>query len=209
MWLDPGRAALILIDFQRGFVDPDGFVGRQGRDVSTCRAALGKATALAGAARRTGMTVIWTRHVLRPDYADGGLLIRELRPKLGQMGALKRGTLDVEITAEAAVAETDWIVDKPRYSAFVGTEMSVLLGANGIDALIVAGVTTSMCVESTVRDAAQRDIRCFVAEDAVADFERARHDASLAAIRFGFGRVATTAAISSAIAAGGAVFPPG
>lgn len=208
MRLDPARAALILIDFQRGFVDPDGFVARQGRDVSSCRKAVGRAVELAGAARASGVKVIWTRHVLRADYADGGLLISEIRPRLGQMGALKRGTPDIEITAEVAVPPEDWVIDKPRYSAFVGTDLAVLLAANGLDALVVAGVTTSMCVESTVRDAAQRDIRCFVAEDAVADFDQARHDASLAAIRFGFGRVATSAALADALAAGGGDFPP-
>lgn len=207
MRLDPGRAALILIDFQRGFVDPDGFVAVQGRDVSACRHAVDRAVGLAEAARRAGMKVIWTRHVLRPDYADGGLLISEIRPRLGQMGALKRGTPDIEITAGAQVAPADWIIDKPRYSAFVGTDLAVLLAANGIDALVVAGVTTSMCVESTVRDAAQRDLRCFVAQDAVADFDLARHDASLAAMRFGFGRVAPSAALAAAITAGGATFP--
>lgn len=207
MRFDPGRAALLLVDLQRGFVDPTGFVAQQGRDVSACRHAADHAVALAAAARGCGMPVAWTRHVLRPDYADGGLLVSELRPRLRELGALRRGTPDVELVADAEVDPRDWIVDKPRYSAFVGTDLATLLAANGLDTLVICGVTTSMCVESTVRDAAQRDLRCFVVEDAVADFDRPRHEASLAAIRFGFGRVVSDAAIRQAMVVGGGTFP--
>lgn len=207
MRFETARAALVLVDLQRGFVDPDGFVARQGRDVTACAAAAGRALALARTARAAGLPVIWTRHVLRADHADGGLLVTELRPRLGELGALKRGTADVELMEGAEPAASDWIIDKPRYSAFFGTSLDVLLAANRIDQLIVCGVTTSMCVESTVRDAAQRDLRCFVVREAVADFDAARHEASLAAIAFGFGRVVGANAITAAIGAGVADFP--
>jgi ureidoacrylate peracid hydrolase len=101
----------------------------------------------------------------------------------------------------------DFVLDKPRYSAFFGTSLDMLLAARGIRALMVGGVTTSMCVESTVRDAAQRDIRTFVLRDAVADFDAARHAASLSAMAFGFARVFETGAAADAIAAGMAEFP--
>ena len=201
------EAALLLVDLQRGFLHPNGFVAAQGRDVSGCAAAARQCYALARIARDAGMPVIWTRHVLRPDHADGGLLTTELRPRLGQIGALARGTADVEIPAEAGVQADDFVLDKPRYSAFFGTSLDMLLAARGIRALMVGGVTTSMCVESTVRDAAQRDIRTFVVREAVADFDAARHAASLSAMAFGFARLIGAAAAADAIAAGTAEFP--
>jgi ureidoacrylate peracid hydrolase len=155
------------------------------------------------------MPVIWTRHVLRADHADGGLLTTELRPRLGEIGALARGTPDVDIPQEADVRPEDVVLDKPRYSAFFATALDLLLALRGVRALLVGGLTTSMCVESTVRDAAQRDLRCFVVREAVADFDAARHDASLAAMAFGFARIVGAAAAEAAIAAGEAAFPPG
>ncbi len=153
------------------------------------------------------MKVIWTRHVLRADYADGGLLVTEIRPRLGELGALKRGTADIELFEGADAQPGDIIVDKPRYSAFFGTDLDVILAANGIRSLVIGGVTTSMCVETTARDAAQRDLRTFVVREAVADFDEARHQASLSAIAFGFGRVVGIDAMAAAMAGGEATFP--
>jgi ureidoacrylate peracid hydrolase len=194
------EAALLLVDLQRGFLHPEGFVAAQGRDVSDCAAAARHCYVLARIARDAGMPVIWSRHVLRPDHADGGLLTTELRPRLGQIGALALGT-------EAGVDPSDFVIDKPRYSAFFGTALDMLLAARGIRTLMVGGVTTSMCVESSVRDAAQRDIRTFVVRDAVADFDAARHAASLSAMAFGFARLIGAAPAADAIAAGTAEFP--
>ena len=201
------EAALLLVDLQRGFLHPEGFVAAQGRDVSDCAAAARHCYALARIARDAGMPVIWSRHVLRPDHADGGLLTTELRPRLGQIGALALGTADIEIPAEAGVDPSDFVIDKPRYSAFFGTALDMLLAAHGIRTLMVGGVTTSMCVESSVRDAAQRDIRTFVVRDAVADFDAARHAASLSAMAFGFARLIGAAPAADAIVAGTAEFP--
>ena len=201
------EAALLLVDLQRGFLHPQGFVAAQGRDVSDCAAAARHCYALARIARDAGMPVIWTRHVLRPDHADGGLLTTELRPRLGQIGALAHGTADVEIPAEAGVEAGDFVIDKPRYSAFFGTALDMVLAARGIRALMVGGVTTSMCVESSVRDAAQRDIRTFVVRDAVADFDPARHAASLSAMAFCFARLSGAMPAAEAIATGAAEFP--
>ncbi len=203
------EAALLLVDYQRGFVHPRGFVAAQGRDVSPCADAARQGFALARAARAAGMLVIWTRHVLRADHADGGLLTTELRPHLGKIGALACGSDDIEIPPEAGVAPQDAVIDKPRYSAFFGTSLDMLLGARGIRALMVGGVTTSMCVETSVRDAAQRDIRTFVVRDAVADFDIARHEASLSAMKFGFARIIDTNQAAQAIVNGEAVFPYG
>jgi ureidoacrylate peracid hydrolase len=202
------EAALLLVDYQRGFLHPEGFVAAQGRDVADCAAAAMQGYALARAARAVGMPVIWTRHVLRADHADGGLLTTELRPRLGQIGALAAGSDDVAIPEEAGVDPADVVLDKPRYSAFFGTALDVVLASRGIRALMVGGVTTSMCVESSVRDAAQRDIRTFVVREAVADFDAARHAASLDAMAFGFARIIGANQALDAIAGGQADFTP-
>lgn len=180
------RAALLLVDLQRAFCSEDGSVARQGRDVSSCLAAARRAFTLVPVARQAGLPVLWTRLCYRADYADGGLLVHELRPALKELGALRDGSADAELLPEAQVHPDDLVIAKQRYSAFHGTLLASLLRARDVDTLLVAGVTTSMCVESTVRDAAQRDYRCFVVADACGDFAAERHAASLQAMAFGF-----------------------
>ena len=204
MLLDTRRAAVIAIDLQRAFCLPDGSVGRQGRDVGPCRAAAGCCIELADAARTAGIPVIWVRMVLRPDYADGGVLMRELRPGLAAAGGLKRGTPDVELIPDIVVDARDDVIDKPRMSAFLGTPLEVMLNSRGINSLIVGGVTTSMCVESTVRDAGQRDYATFVVKEACGDFDQRRHEASLDAMAFCFARVIDKAQALQAIRGQGA-----
>lgn len=194
------HAAFVAIDLQRAFCCTDGSVARQGRDVTACSLAAARCLDLVAAARGAGMPVIWTRLVLRPDYADGGLMIHELRPGLKEIGGVRAGTPDVELIPEAQVATEDFLIDKARYSAFLGTPLENILRANAIDTLMVGGVTTSMCVESTVREAAQRDFRTFVVRDACGDFSQARQDASLEAMEFGFAGVMSHIEALAAIA---------
>ena len=195
------RAALLLIDLQRAFCSTDGSVARQGRDVTPCLAAARRAFTLLPVARAAGLPVVWTRMCYRADYADGGLLVHELRPALKALGALRDGSPDAELLPEAEVRPEDHVIAKQRYSAFHGTLLESILRARDVDTLLVAGVTTSMCVESTVRDAAQRDYRCFVLGDACGDFAVARHAASLEAMTFGFAVLLETAQAAGALRA--------
>lgn len=189
MKFDAKRAAFLAIDLQQGFCTETGSVARQGRDITPCRDAALRCIALADAARESGIPVIWTRIAVRDDYADGGLMIHEIRPGLKEAGGIKDGTPDAALIDEAVVAPADFVIDKPRNSAFFSSGLESLLHALDVRCLMMGGVTTSMCVESTARDAGQRDYRTFVVRDACADFAQDRHDASLAAIDFGFGRV--------------------
>ncbi len=195
------RAALLLVDLQRAFCSTDGSVARQGRDVSPCLAAARRAFTLLPAARAAGLPVVWTRMSYRPDYADGGLLVHELRPALKALGALREGSPDAALLPEADVHPEDFLIPKQRYSAFVGTPLESILRGRDVDTLLVAGVTTSMCVESTVRDAAQRDYRCFVVADACGDFAADRHAASLEAMAFGFAELLDAARAIDALGA--------
>jgi nicotinamidase-related amidase len=183
-----GAALLLLIDLQKSFCDADGSMAKQDRDISAMVEAARRCNELARQARAAGAQVVWTRMVFRPDYADGGELTRTLRPNLARIGALKSGSGDEELTGLVETDPRDIVIDKPRYSALYATSLEVVLRARGYRRVLVAGVTTSMCVESTVRDLGQRDYETFVFEDACADFDEARHRASIAAMTFGFAR---------------------
>jgi ureidoacrylate peracid hydrolase len=190
-----GGTLLLLIDLQRSFCDPDGSMAKQGRDVTPMRAAAEVCEGLARQAHAAAIPVVWTRMMFRDDYGDGGLLTRTIRPNLARIGALRAGTADVELSAAIQTMPGDLVIDKPRYSAVYGTPLEVELRARRIDRILVGGVTTSMCVETTVRDLGQRDYETLVVREACGDFEAARHQASLDAMAFGFARVVTLAEV--------------
>ena len=127
--------------------------------------------------------------MLRPDYADGGRMTTDLLPHLKTSGGLQRGSRDVQFADGLNVQPDEDVIDKPRNSALFGTALEVHLNARRIERVIVGGVTTSMCVDTTVRDLGQRDYATFVVREAVADFDQARHAGALDAMAFGFARV--------------------
>jgi nicotinamidase-related amidase len=183
-----GPALLLLVDLQRSFCDSDGSMARQDRNIDGCIRSAMRCDDLARHARDNHVQVVWTRMVLRPDYADGGELTRTIRPNLARIGALRAGSGDEELSRLVHDDASDIVIDKPRYSAVYGTSLEVILRSRNYRTVFVAGVTTSMCVESTVRDLGQRDYETFVIEDACADFDDERHRASIAAMTFGFAR---------------------
>jgi ureidoacrylate peracid hydrolase len=187
-----GPALLLLVDLQRSFCDSDGSMAKQNRNIDGCIRSATRCNALARDARDHGVQVVWTRMVLRPDYADGGELTRTIRPNLARIGALRAGSGDEELSRLVHDDAGDIVIDKPRYSALYATSLEVILRSGGYRTVLVAGVTTSMCVESTVRDLGQRDYQTFVIEDACADFDDERHRASIASMAFGFARVVTS-----------------
>lgn len=182
------ETALIVIDPQVSFCDADGSMARQGRPIDTMRAAAERCDALAGVARKAGAAIIWTRMVFEPDYSDGGELTSTIRPGLVKIGALRRGSGDECLSEVVHPGPEDIIIDKTRYSALVGTDLEETLRRRGIRRVLVCGVTTSMCVESTVRDIGQRDFKTYFVTDCCADFDQPRHEASLASMEFGFAR---------------------
>jgi len=192
-------AALLVIDLQNAFCHAGGSLARLGRDIAMCRQAIGPCARLVAAARRSGVPVIFTQYVYRADYADADLLLREMRPALRAAGALAEGSWDAAQVDELPPAPGDYVIRKNRYSAFYGTDLEPLLQRLGVRNLILCGVTTNMCVESTARDAMQRDYRVFVAADATGELEPERHDHALRAIAFGFGQVVTLDAVLRAL----------
>ncbi len=167
-------------------------MARQGRPIETMVEAARRCDRLAADARAAGVRIVWTRMMFAPDYSDGGELIRTIRPNLARIGALRRGSGDELLSNLVHPDAADAVVDKPRYSALVGTGLEEMLRREAIGRVFLCGVTTSMCVESTARDIGQRDFETFVVADCCADFDSDRHRASLAAIAFGFARIVTS-----------------
>jgi ureidoacrylate peracid hydrolase len=194
----PDHTALLVIDMQNGFCHPQGSFAKLGLDVSMCNAAIAGCRLLVDAAHAAGVPVIYTRYVYRADYRDGGVLVQEIMPALGSSGSLAAGTWDAELVDELPATADDFVIDKNRYSAFYGTGLEPVLTSLGVRNLVICGVTTNMCVETSARDASQRDYRVFVVSDATGELDKARHDMALATLGFGFGAVVETVDVTAA-----------
>ena len=171
--------ALLVVDMQNGFCHDDGSINRLGLPAARLRTAIEPCARLVAAARTVGVPVLFTRYVYRPDYADGGLLVDELMPGLKTHQALQAGSWDADVIDALTPEPGERVIDKNRPSAFFGTGLEATLAALGARNLVVCGVTTNCCVETTVRDASQRDIRTFVVRDAVAEYDDDRHAVAL------------------------------
>ncbi|MCK8787537.1 cysteine hydrolase [Roseomonas sp. NAR14] len=186
----PERTALLIIDMQRDFLEPGGFGASLGNDVSRLAAAVPPCRAVLAAARRAGLPVLHTREGHRPDLADAppakvargapGMRIGDPGP-MGRI--LIRGEPGHAIIPELAPLPAEPVIDKPGKGAFFGTDLDLLLRNRGIDTLLVAGVTTEVCVHTTVREANDRGYRCVVLADCCASYFPEFHAAALAMVK--------------------------
>ncbi len=183
--------ALLIIDMQNGFLDEKGSLATIGFPYEALQPAVEGCARLIDGARQAGVPVIYTRYVYQPGFLDGGLLPNELVPAMKEVGSLIEGTWDAEIIPALSPRDDEIIIDKARPSSFYGTRLEPFLTSSGIRSLVLAGVTTNICVETTARDAGQRDYRTFVVSDATAEYDPARHDHALTTIGFTFGWVTT------------------
>lgn len=167
--------ALINIDMQNGYLEPDGSLARAGRALLEPEAMLREDIALLEEARRRGMPVIHTAHVHRPGYLDASPFVREL---FAPVDGIIAGTADGEFVEAVAPREGEPVVFKNRYDAFLYTDLEVLLRALRVDRIVIAGLVTHGCVESTARAADMRDFDVTVAVDAVTTMPQF-HEASL------------------------------
>jgi ureidoacrylate peracid hydrolase len=185
------NTALLVVDMQNSFTEPKGSMAAMGLPHEELRPAIAGCRTLIDAAHAAGVPVLYTRYVFQPGYADGGLVPDSIVPGIKEVGALAAGSWDAEICAELAPAEGDIVIDKSRPSAFYGTRLEPVLTGLGVRSLVICGVTTNICVETTARDAGQRDYATHVISDATAEFDKARHDYALHGIGFIFGWVNT------------------
>lgn len=197
------RSALILIDLQNGFCHADGSLAAMGKDVSMCIGAIQPCRRLVAAAKGAGVPVVYTRIVYRADFADRGVMPDEIRPALKDRGACVEGTWDAALVDAFRPGPEDYVFDKNRPSAFHNCPMESTLRNLDIQTLVIAGVTTNICVESTVRDAAHRDYRTFVVADATGELERDRHEGALKSMAYFFAHVVSVDDVVAAWGAGG------
>ncbi len=200
---DPASTALVVIDMQRDFLEPGGFGAALGNDVSLLARAIGPCAALLAAARAAGLLVIHTREGHRPDLSDCPPAKRLRAPEgmrigdPGPMGRiLVRGEAGHDIIPALAPLPGEVVLDKPGKGAFCETDLDLILRNRGIASLLIAGVTTEVCVSTTLREANDRGYRCAAIADACASYFPAFHDAALAMIHAQggiFGWVATSA----------------
>jgi len=188
--VDLARTALIIIDMQRDFLEPGGFGETLGNDVSRLAAAVEPCRAVLEAARRRGLLVIHTREGHRPDLSDAPpAKVERGEPSLrigapGPMGRiLVRGEAGHDIIPALYPAAGEPVIDKPGKGAFYQTELELMLRNRGIDNLFVCGVTTEVCVNTTVREANDRGYRCIVLSDCCASYFPHFHEAGLAMIK--------------------------
>ena len=174
---DPRTSALLIIDMQRDFVDPGGFGEALGNDVSLLRKAVPPTRRVLLAARRDGILVIHTREGHRPDLSDLQPS-KKVRGRFatgigddGPMGRiLVRGEHGHDIVDELKPIAGEPVIDKPGKGAFYATDLDAILSHRGIRQLIVCGVTTEVCVNTTVREANDRGYECLVLADCVASY---------------------------------------
>ena len=195
---DKSRAALIVVDMQNGFVHENGSCARTGFPIPAVAGSVAPCRAAIDTARRAGVPVVFTRYTYRADFRDGGFMLREKFPMLAEAQALVSGSWDQAVLDEMDVHPGDYIIDKNRPSAFLGTPLASYLKGLGVEEVVVCGVTTNCCVETTVRDAAQLDLRTFVLSDAVAEWDVDRHNASLKTMEILFAHLLTTGQLAAA-----------
>jgi biuret amidohydrolase len=173
----PEHVALVVIDMQRDFVDPGGFGEALGNDVSLLRKAIAPTARVLEAARKAGILIIHTREGHRPDLTDLAPAKKargRLKNGIGDPGPMGRilvqGECGHDIIDELKPVAGEPVVDKPGKGAFYATDLDTILRTRGIQQLIVCGVTTEVCVNTTVREANDRGYDCLVLADCVASY---------------------------------------
>ena len=175
--LQPGHAALVVIDMQRDFIEPGGFGESLGNDVALLEAAVGPTLALLQAWRARGWPVVHTRESHLPDLSDcppAKRLRGNPSLRIGDAGPggrlLVRGEPGNAIIPVLAPVAGEIVIDKPGKGAFHATPLQAELQARGVTQLVVAGVTTEVCVQTTLREANDRGYDCLLVEEATASY---------------------------------------
>ena len=201
----PTRAALVLVDMQHDFLEPDGVFGQMGIDLSMYAELRPRLAGLLKAARDNGLLVLHVQNTALPNRRSDSPAQMRFNLRMHQQAQVEAvplrytvpGTPGHEFVPEFVPQQDELVVRKYRSSGFWGTNLDLLLRSNHIETVIVAGCTTEGCVESTARDAMFNDYYVVLAEDCVASDDRAQHEASMLLMRHRFD-LATSGEIAAA-----------
>lgn len=198
--LTPARTALLNVDMQNCFVE--GYPNTPER-----LATLGRINQLAAACRAAGIPVIHTSHVLRRDGSNIGIL-GQVVPRARLTGFLNSGAVSAALHPRLVVEPGDILLEKPRFGAFHGTDLELILRARGIDTVIIAGIDTCVCCDTTARAANARDFRVLFLSDGTATGTTEAQESTLKTIGAVFGQVLTVEDALEKIRSGAAVAVP-
>ena len=198
--VDPAHTALVVIDMQRDFLEPDGVVASLGVDLSVYNTVRQGVKTLISSARGAYVPVLHVQNTTLPGGMSDSpaqlhftaIMHSDARRGAPPVAYTVAGTRGHEFVAEAQPLDGEVVVRKHRSSAFWGTDLAQILRSNGIAAIVIAGCTTEGCVESTARDALFNDFYVVVAEDCVGSDDAAQHEASLFLMRHRFDVVNST-----------------
>ena len=207
--LDWSRTALVIIDMQRDFMEPGGFGETLGNDVSQLARAVQPIAAVLAVVRDAGLLVVHTREGHLPDLSDAPpAKLERGAPSLrigdpGPMGRiLIRGEAGHDIIPELYPLDSEIVIDKPGKGSFCATDLELMLRLRGIENIVLTGITTDVCVHTTMREANDRGFECVLVEDCCGATDRSNHDHALKMIKMQggvFGAVTRSADLIGAL----------